>query len=335
MIALPQPLTVAEIANILNASYVGNGVHSVSFIAANTDASEQSISFYNGNKSSTRGVVIAKLPQDSALATIISSQPRRSMSLFLQAVFPKQNTHAVHPTAVVDTTATIAEDVSVGPYAVIGPGVTLSAGVVVGSHATIDAECVLGQGTTVGAHSHITAKANIGSDCKIASHAVIGEDGFGYDKTQDGWQEFPQVASVNLGNRVAIGPYTVVSCGALQNTIIEDGVKIDGHCYIAHGCHIGADTIISGSTCMAGSVVIGQNCMLGGGCKIYDHITISDEVTLSGGTEIKQDVKEPGQYASSTPSMDIKTWRRYYIKLKNFAKIQTNHSKKDRYERTE
>ena len=220
------------------------------------------------------------------------------------AAFFKQATSVstgIHPTAVVGSGCNIAEDVSIGAGCVIGDGVAIASGSVLHPNVVLcDRVC-------------------LGERVEIFSGAIIGADGFGFTSHNGEWMPIPQLGTVVIGNDVSIGSLTAVDRGALEDTIIEDGVKIDNHVQIAHNVRIGAHTVIAGCTGIAGSCVIGKGCKIGGGTGISDHVTIAEGVSLAAGSRITQSITEPGSiYVTPTSliQMPASESLRFRVQLK-------------------
>lgn len=221
----------------------------------------------------------------------------------------------IHPTAFVDPSAELGSGVSVGPNASIGADVVLADGVV------IDAGCVVGPNTCVGAQSRLHANVTvyhgvtIGAHTTLHSGCVIGADGFGFAPSVDGWVKIHQLGGVVIGDRVEIGACTTIDRGALDDTVVEDGVIIDNLVQVAHNVKIGENTAIAGCTGIAGSATIGRNCTIGGASCIKGHITIVDGVNISATSFVNKSILEPGSFSSGTVATATKTWRKNAVRF--------------------
>jgi UDP-3-O-[3-hydroxymyristoyl] glucosamine N-acyltransferase len=162
---------------------------------------------------------------------------------------------------------------------------------------------------------------SVGERCVLHSGAVIGADGFGMAREKGRWIKIPQVGAVRIGNDVEIGANTSVDRGALDDTIIEDGVKIDNQVQIAHNCVIGAHTVIAGCSGISGSVTIGRNCMLGGGVGMVGHISLCDNVAISAYTLVTKSITKPGTYTAGMPFMPHAQWLRNAVHLRHLDRI--------------
>jgi UDP-3-O-[3-hydroxymyristoyl] glucosamine N-acyltransferase len=204
----------------------------------------------------------------------------------------------IHPTAVIGENCRIPENVTIAAHCVIGDNVTL------GQEVSIGPGGIIGDGVQIGDQTVLDAKATlyhgvvIGKRCRIASGVVIGCDGFGFANHQGGWHKVPQLGGVVIGDDVDIGANTAIDRGALEDTILENGVKLDNLIQIGHNVRIGANTIIAGCTAIAGSTVIGKNCMIGGASCFAGHINICDQVMITGMTAVTKSINEPGIYSS-------------------------------------
>ena len=182
-------------------------------------------------------------------------------------------------------------------------------GTIIGDRCRIGRDCVL--------HSRVTLynDVRLGDRVIIHSGAVLGADGFGHVLNKGKWHPMPQLGGVNIGDDVHVGANTTIDCGALNDTVIEDGVKIDNLVQIAHNVHIGAHTAIAGCSGIAGSTSIGKHCMIGGGCGISDHVTITDGVILTAMSGVGQAINESGVYSSGTGLFDGLSWRKAIVRF--------------------
>ena len=230
----------------------------------------------------------------------------------------------IHPSAVIDASAQLAEGVAVGPLAVI------EAGVVIGAGARIGAHCVLERNAVIGAGSRLAARVTLGHDCRIGercivhSGVVIGADGFGFAPTQGRWEKIEQLGAVVIGNDVEIGANTCIDRGALGDTVLEDGVKLDNLIQIGHNVHVGAHTAMAGCAGIAGSATIGAHCTVGGGAIILGHLSLVDHVHVSAATVISRSINKPGQYSGVFPFDENSNWE------KNAATLRQLHAMRDR-----
>ena len=228
---------------------------------------------------------------------------------------------AVHSSAVIADSATLGPGVEVGPNVVIEAGATigqnaqLKAGVFVGENSTIGAATVLMQRVVV--HSNCI----VGERCRIHSGAVVGSDGFGNAWAGDHWERIPQVGRVVIGDDVEIGANTTIDRGALDDTCIESGVRLDNLIQIAHGVRVGRNTAIAACTGIAGSVEIGSHCLIGGGVLIADHARLADRVSVLSGSGVPSNIDQGGVYASGTPVVPYQVWLRNMVQFKKLNEL--------------
>ena len=254
---------------------------------------------YTGNVLMTDNPLIAYAKAATALSEDTLSRPE------------------IHPSAVIALSAQIAPHVTIGANVVIGARTVVAEHVSIGPNTVIGADCVLGPGARLQANVTLVASVQLGSNCIIHSGAVLGSDGFGFVADPAGHGvKIPQLGGVRLGDEVEIGANTTIDCGALDDTVIADGVKIDNQVHIAHNVQIGEHTAIMGCVGIAGSTKIGRHCVIGGASNIVGHIALADHVHISGVTTVTRSISVPGQYTSVLPAIPHANWR------KNFAWIK-------------
>ena len=321
----PIRLTLQEIVRQLGGEVAGDATVAVGGVATLDEAGPGEITFlanprYRRRLAATRAGAVILGPRDrdaTGIPRIVSDNPyayyARTVALFHP---PKTAVAGVHPSAAVDASAVVAASAEIGPFAVI------AAGARVGERARIGAGSVVGEGASVGDDSllypHVTIYHGcvVGARCILHSGAVIGADGFGMAPDAGRWVKIPQVGRAVLGDDVEVGANTTIDRGALGDTIIEEGVKIDNQVQVAHNCRIGAHSVIAGCTGISGSTTIGRHCVIGGGAGLVGHITIADGVTVSGMTFVTKSITEPGVYSSGLPMMAHADW------LKNTAHLR-------------
>lgn len=315
-----------EIASALGGVVVGDGRTIIKRVASLANAKAGDISFLSDSKylkvlNTSRASAYVLSHENCALTQaprILVDQPYVYFAK-LSALLNPGNVIAVGvaPTAVVAKTANIPESCSIGHQVVIGDHVTLGENVVIGSgcviesHVSIADECKL--------ESNVTIKygCEIGKRCHIFSGAVIGSDGFGYAEEDGHWIKIPQVGRVLIGDDVDIGANTTVDRGALDDTIIEEGVKLDNLIQIGHNCVIGAHTVIAGCVGIAGSARIGRHCKIGGAAMVLGHLEIADHVTISPGSMITRSLASAGTYTALMPFQTHKAWLATAAKIRH------------------
>ncbi|WP_113627636.1 UDP-3-O-(3-hydroxymyristoyl)glucosamine N-acyltransferase [Pectobacterium peruviense] len=227
----------------------------------------------------------------------------------------------IAPSAVIAPDATLGQQVSVGANAVIESGAQLGDGVVIGPGCFIGKDTRIGAGTRLWANVTIYHRVELGEHCLIQSGTVIGSDGFGYANDRGNWVKIPQLGTVRIGDRVEIGASTTIDRGALDDTVIGNGVIIDNQCQIAHNVLIGDNTAVAGGVIMAGSLKIGRYCMIGGASVINGHMEICDKVTVTGMGMVMRPITEPGVYSSGIPLQPNKVWRKTAALVMNIDEI--------------
>ncbi len=212
--------------------------------------------------------------------------------------------------------ARIAGTASVGPLAVIEDEAQI------GERAFIGPGCIVQRGAHIGADSRLMARVNvcaavrIGRRCILHAGAVVGADGFGFAPDAGTWLKVPQVGSVQIGDDVEIGANTTIDRGAIDDTVVKDGVKLDNQIQVGHNVTIGAHTAIAGCVGISGSTTIGERCMIGGGVGIAGHLTIADDVVVTGYSLVSASIRNAGSYSSGMPAVETRMWRRMVAHLR-------------------
>ena len=197
----------------------------------------------------------------------------------------------------------------------------------IGARTVIGANCVIGDGARVGAdcvlHANVTLyhRCEVGDRAILHSGCVVGSDGFGFAPNEGRWEKIPQIGRVLIGDDVEVGACTTIDRGALEDTVIEEGVKLDNLIQVAHNVHIGAHTVIAGCTGIAGSAKIGRNCMIGGAAMIIGHIEIADGTRISTNTLITKSLPKAGSYTSTMPFSEHETWQKNAVHMRNLDKL--------------
>lgn len=315
-----------DIVNALEEGIVvGNGATLISRMSSLANAKAGDITFFNDSKyekalrvSQASAYILRS--QHASLTTcpkIIVDNPYA----FFAKLSTLLNPYAViatgvAPSAVVDVSAVIPASCSIGALAVIGKNVVLGENVVIGSHCVIENDVTIADDTHLEPHVTIKHHCQIGESCHLFSGAVIGSDGFGYAEEGGRWLKIPQIGRVILHAHVDVGANTTIDRGALDDTVIEEGVKLDNLVQIGHNCIIGAHSVIAGCVGIAGSARIGKHCKIGGAAMILGHLEIADHVTISPGSMITRSLTSADTYTALMPFQTHKAW------LKTAAKIR-------------
>jgi UDP-3-O-[3-hydroxymyristoyl] glucosamine N-acyltransferase len=240
------------------------------------------------------------------------------VSLAISHLFdPKPKAVAgIHPSAVVAEDAQVDASASIGPFAVIESGARIEADVSIGAHCFVGARCVVGEVGWLAPRVTLYHDVTIGKRVVIQSGAVIGGEGFGFANEKGIWRKIAQIGGVTIGDDVEIGVNTAVDRGALSDTRIGDGVKLDNQIQIAHNVQIGDHTAMAACVGISGSTRIGKHCMLAGGVGLVGHIDICDNVFVSGMTMVTRSITEPGSYSSGTAMQPLADWRKSAARIR-------------------
>ncbi|GAA6153362.1 UDP-3-O-(3-hydroxymyristoyl)glucosamine N-acyltransferase [Pseudoteredinibacter isoporae] len=229
----------------------------------------------------------------------------------------------VHPSAVVDASASVDDSAWVGPNCVVQAGAEIAANTRLEAGVFIGEEVHIGKDCRIHSNVSIEAAVCIGDRVEIHNNAVIGSEGFGFAHTGENWLKVHQLGSVLIGNDVEIGASTTIDRGALDNTVICDGVKIDNQVQIAHNVRIGENSAIAACVGISGSAVIGKHCTLAGGVGLVGHIELADKVHVTGMTMVTKSITKAGSYSSGTPMMPTEKWRRSAVRFSQLDGLAT------------
>ena len=229
---------------------------------------------------------------------------------------------AVHPSASIDPGARIGADVSIGAFSVIEPGAIVGDGVTIGAHGYVGRDCRIGDGSRLAPRVTLLFGTTIGRRAIVHPGVVLGADGFGFAPEKGQWVKIEQLGTVRIGDDVEIGANTCIDRGALGDTEIGDGVKIDNLVQIGHNVKIGAHSAIAGNCGIAGSVTIGAHCMLGGGVGVSGHVTLVDHVVVTGATQVSRSIRKAGLYSGSFPFDDNAAWEKNAATLRNLHALR-------------
>ena len=321
----------------LGGQLVGDPNLEVTGIAPLADAGACDISFLSNGKlraqaAQSAAAALIVSPADDALlaetyrgARIVCPNP---YAYFARAAQYFAALTEITPPPGIDPSASVAPGARVDPSAHVGPHVTIEDGAVIGFGAVIDAGCFIGRGAVIGAGTHLFANATFHARCEIGqrgiihSGAVIGTDGFGFANEGGVYIKIPQTGRVIIGDDVDIGANTTIDRGAMADTIIEDGVKLDNQIQIGHNCHIGAHTAMAGCVGVAGSAKIGKYCTFGGAAMVLGHLTIADRVHISSGSMVSRSILEAGQYTGFYPLAKNAEWEKSAAIVRNLAAMR-------------
>lgn len=227
----------------------------------------------------------------------------------------------IHGSAVVEPGARISASASVGPLCTIAADAVIEDGAVLGPH------CVVGEGCVVGAQSRLVARVTLVARVKLGRRvlihpgAVLGADGFGIANERGRWIKVPQLGGVRVGDDCEIGANTTIDRGALEDTVLEEDVRLDNQIQVAHNVTIGAHTAMAGCSAVAGSAKIGRHCLVGGGAGVLGHLTIGDRVTITAMALVTHSIEAPGEYSSGVPLQENRHWRKNAARFKHLDEL--------------
>lgn len=335
-------LTLQQISDQLGLSFVGNPDIVIKDVASLGRAGSGDLSFLINSKDftsveqSNSSVLIVPTGFEAGSfekAFIFSPNPQLSFIRVIDLIRPDHKAvlkPGIDASAHISDTAVIADNVSIGPLAVIGdrveigPQSQIGAGCIIESHARLGSQCYL--------HGRVTISrgVEIGNRCIFHSGVVIGSDGFGLIEHDGHWVKVPQIGTVIVGDDVEIGANTTVDRGALDDTIIEQGCKLDNLIQVAHNVRIGANTAIAACVGIAGSAIIGRNCKIGGAAVVLGHLQIADNVMVTAMSLVTKDIKRSGVYSSGTPLMENSLWHKANVRYKSLDSIARKVNKLDK-----
>ena len=323
-------ITLGELADQLDCELRGSRDTVIETVATFSGAGPNALTFlsnaaYKPQLPETRAAAVILKPADAddcPVAAIIHDDPYACYARMAALVHPARTQKpGVHPTAVVSEDASVANGAHIGANAVIDGNAVIEDDCAVGPGCYVGPDCVIGAGTRLLANVTFVRAVKIGKRGLIHPGAVIGGDGFGNAMTPDGWVKVPQVGGVSIGDDVEIGCNTTVDCGAIEDTVIGNGVRLDNLCMIAHNVRIGDHTAMAAFTGIAGSTTIGARCMFAGKSGAVGHVTICDDVMVMGKTMVTKDIEEPGAYASSFAAEPAKDWAKNVARIRRLGKL--------------
>ncbi|MFZ5935085.1 UDP-3-O-(3-hydroxymyristoyl)glucosamine N-acyltransferase [Pseudomonas sp. HS6-2] len=318
-------MTLGQLAEALGATLKGPEALQITGLATLQEAGPGQLSFlanpqyrkYLDNCQAAAVLLKAADAEGFAGNALIVADPYLAYARISHLFDPKPKAVAgIHPSAVVAEDAQVDASASVGPFAVIESGARIGANVSVGAHCFIGARCVVGEGGWLAPRVTLYHDVTIGKRVVIQSGAVIGGEGFGFANEKGIWRKIAQIGGVTIGDDVEIGVNTAVDRGALSDTRIGDGVKLDNQIQIAHNVQIGDHTAMAACVGISGSTRIGKHCMLAGGVGLVGHIDICDNVFVSGMTMVTRSITEPGSYSSGTAMQPLADWRKSAARIR-------------------
>jgi UDP-3-O-[3-hydroxymyristoyl] glucosamine N-acyltransferase len=323
-------VTLGELAVRFGCELRGDPAATVDSVAALSQAGPRAITFlanakYVSQLAGTRaGAVIldARSAASSPVPSLVAANPHATFARIATILHPDPPlTPGVHASATVHGSARIDASSEIAANVVIGADVRIGARCYLGPGTVVERGAVIGDDSRLVARAFIGHHVVLGRRCTVQPGAVLGGDGFGFANEKGSWLKVPQVGSVSVGEDVEIGANSTVDRGAINDTVIEDGVKIDNLVMIAHNCRIGAHSAIAACVGIAGSTTLGKRCILGGQVGVTGHVTLCDDVVVLGTSFISHSIHKPGVYSSALPSEEAGTWRRIVGRIKRLDPI--------------
>ncbi|MEX1200872.1 MAG: UDP-3-O-(3-hydroxymyristoyl)glucosamine N-acyltransferase [Methylophaga sp.] len=277
-------------------------------------------------KTTQAGAVIVKAEDVDMISgnAIVVDDPYVAYACIAALLYPptKIARSGIHPSTVVDSDAEVDPTAAIGPQCYIGANVKIAADVQIGPGCVLEHDVSVGAGSVLVANVTLCRGVKIGERAKIHPGVVIGADGFGIALHQGQWINVPQVGSVQIGSDVDIGANTTIDRGAIEDTIIGNGVKLDNQIQIGHNVTIDEHTVIAGCVGIAGSTHVGKHCAIGGGAGLAGHIEICDGVQFTGMSMVTKSISQPGSYSSGIPVEPTQDWHKSVIRYRQLEKLQ-------------
>ncbi|MBY4675652.1 UDP-3-O-(3-hydroxymyristoyl)glucosamine N-acyltransferase [Marinobacterium arenosum] len=325
-----EQLTLQRIAELVGGTLHGDPDYPISGIATLESAGPQQLSFlsnvrYSEQLVSTRAGAVLLSSEYLAKAPGQAIEVADPYAAFAQLSHHFDRTVPLAPgidaSARIAPDADVAADAQVCANAVIGSGTVVESGCYIGPNVVIGERCRVGSGSRLNANVTLYADVRIGHNAIVHSGAVLGADGFGFARQQGRWHKIAQLGGVRIGDDVEIGACTTIDRGALDDTLIGDGVKLDNQIQIAHNVEVGEHTAMAGCAAVAGSTKIGARCMIAGGAGITGHLTIADDSYVTAMSLIGNSIRKSGSYSSGTGFQATQDWRRNVVRFKKLDEL--------------
>jgi UDP-3-O-[3-hydroxymyristoyl] glucosamine N-acyltransferase len=327
-------MTAQQIADAIGARVVGDGAAPLKWVKSVASADKESLVFVDDPKflkealASPAAVIVAgefAVDSESHATLLIVQQPKLAFARAAVLLHPDAKSKSgIHGSAVVDPSVQVGKDVSIGSHAVISAGAVIGDRTVVGPNCFIGAGVRIGPGCVLKSNVTLYPGTTLGKRVIVHAGAVLGSDGFGYvlDRTTGKYEKFPQIGTLNIGDDVEIGANSTIDRGALDATIIEDGVKIDNLVHVAHNVRVGKNVVIAAQTGISGSAVIEQNVIVAGQVGIADHVTIEEGAILGAqcGVPSNKTIRGKGILFWGTPARPIREYLKELAVLSRLAK---------------
>lgn len=318
-------VSLATLATQFGCDVAGNPDTEVDHVATLANAGNGAISFlansaYRDQLAATRASAVI-LDDDSVadcpVDALLTDDPYVTYAKVANHLYPRREyPPSIHPSAVVEPEADVDDSAHIGPLAVIASGARVGARTYIGPGCIVGKDCVVGDDTHLLANVTLIEDVTLGRRCLVHGGAVLGADGFGHKMTDTGWLKVPQVGGVVIGDDVEIGASTTIDRGAIDDTVVGNGVRLDNQIQIAHNCRIGDHTVIASGTGVSGSTTIGSRCIVAGMVGLVGHIHICDDVVITGAAVVTKDITKPGVYTSAWAAMNDRDWKRQVARVR-------------------
>lgn len=323
-------VSLGELAARFGCELKGNPATTVVRVATLSSATSGSIGFlansaYRGELLSTRASAIILRSADAAdcpVDALITDDPYLCYARIAAVLHPARlPASGVHAKAAVAASVKIRATVHIGANASVGENCVLGERVVIGAGCVVEQGVHIGDDTRILPNATIMHDVRIGARCIVHPGAVIGADGFGNASSKEGWVKVPQLGSVVIGDDVEVGANTTIDRGAIDDTIIENGVRLDNQIQIAHNVRIGEHSALASMVGVSGSTTIGKRCLLAGQAGLVGHITLCDDVIIGGATMVSKDITSPGLYVASFPAEPGREWKRQVARFRRLDEL--------------
>ncbi len=325
------PTSLGELATEFGCDLIGDPDTRIDRVATLANASPQSIGFlanpaYRNQLQTTKAAAVVLAEPDAEncpVAALISVDPYATYARIAGVLHPPA-THSpgIHPSAEINASASVSDSAHVSANVVIGEDCSIGENVYIAAGCVVGSRCAIGKDTQLLANATLVKNVRIGERSVVHPGAIVGSDGFGHARDDAGWIKIPQVGGVVIGNDVEIGANTAIDCGAIDDTVIEDGVRLDNLIQIGHNVRIGAHTAMIGPTAIAGSATIGKRCMISGLVGVVGHVTVCDDVVITPQVLITKDIDEPGVYSATFGAQKDRDWKRMVARFRRLDTLE-------------
>lgn len=333
-------ISLGELSVQFGCELVGDPKSTVSRVATLASAASGDLSFFANSayrdalrKTSASAVIVRPDDADDCpVNALLATDPYLAYAKMAALLYPSPSlAKGIHPSAVVASSATVCESSQIDANAVVDDDAVIDDGVYVGPGVVIGPRCRVGKNTRILANATLVQDVVMGARCIVHPGAVVGADGFGNAMSTDGWQKVPQIGGVRIGSDVEIGANTTIDRGAIEDTVIENGVRLDNLVQIAHNVVVGEHTAMAAFVGVSGSTTVGKRCMLAGRVGVVGHINICDDVVVGGAAVVSKHITEPGYYTGSFPAEKDREWKR---KVARFRRLDDLNRRVGQLEKT-